>query len=307
MGQEFIDLARRGLNEPWRYLISFLVIVFGWLFLGSLFSGLVLVAGLAIFHPSVLNQAGSVPLDQLDPLVTFVGANAQFVLLLVSVLLAVAIIHRRPVRSLITTRPSFEWGRAWLGFWLWLVLAGLGSLVEALLYPGRYQVTLNVVELLKFLPFALVLTPVQTTAEELFVRGYLLQGVGLLVRVPIISAVLTSLFFMSLHAANPEMGLSPLLMALGYFGFGLLASVCTLRDNRMELALGVHASNNLFSWVIVNYTASPLASPSLFTSKLEPVYSTVSFVAMAVAFYLVVFYGLDRLAGAKARKEARSA
>lgn len=301
MGQPFIDLARRGLNAWWRYLLSFTMIVFGWILLGSLLGGLVIVVLLALTRPEAFTGDAAPELTDVDPLIAFAGANAQFIMLLVSVVLAVTIVHRRPILTLITTRPSFDWGRAAQGFGLWLVLVALASLVEALLYPGRYQLTVNLVELIKFLPLALVLTPIQTTAEELFVRGYLLQWVGLIVRIPIAAVVLTSLLFMSLHWANPEMELSPILMGASYLGFGLLAGLCTLRDNRMELALGLHAGNNLFSWLVVNYTASPLSSPSLFTSQLEPAYSLVSFVAMAVVFYLVVFHVLGKEEAAASR------
>ena len=51
---------------------------------------------------------------------------------------------------------------------------------------------------------ALALIPFQASFEELFVRGYLMQGIGLGTRSKVIAMVVTSFLFASLHLMNPE-------------------------------------------------------------------------------------------------------
>jgi membrane protease YdiL (CAAX protease family) len=93
-----------------------------------------------------------------------------------------------------------------------------------------------------------------------------------------------------LHFGNPEMNADAILLPLFYFSFGFFASYITLRDNSLELALGVHAANNLFSGLVANYAMSALPTPSIFmVNELDAVYGLVSSVLAMTAFYLIVF------------------
>ena len=59
----------------------------------------------------------------------------------------------------------------------------------------------------RWLPFvlaALLLTPLQCAAEELVFRGYVLQGLGRLLRNPLVLVVLSGLLFAIPHLLNPE-------------------------------------------------------------------------------------------------------
>jgi hypothetical protein len=76
---------------------------------------------------------------------------------------------------------------------------------------------------------------------------------------------ITSLLFTIPHLGNPEMARGEVWGALGYFGFGVFCAVITLQDQGLELALGVHAANNLFASVLVNSWDSVLPSQALFT------------------------------------------
>ncbi len=148
------------------------------------------------------------------------------------------------------------------GFGLWFLLIGLTSILEALFYPGRYALTFKVEQFIPYAILALVLIPIQTSAEELFFRGYILQGVGLHSRNIWLLSAISGFLFMAPHFLNPEASSNYYLMGIYYFSMGAFLAYITLREGQLELALGVHAANNLFSVLIANYTVSSLPSPS---------------------------------------------
>jgi uncharacterized protein len=221
-------------------------------------------------------------------------ATAFAVLMLASVFficgiyLAMRFIHRRSVRTLMTPARSLAWGRLLQGFGVWFFLAALMSIIEALLYPGRYVWNLDMQRFLPFVFLALFFVPIQISAEELFFRGYILQGVGLRVRNIWVLSSISGLLFALPHLLNPEASVNYPLLFLYYFAFGFSLACITLRDGRLELALGAHAANNLFSVIFANYTITVLPTPSLFMiTVLDAVYSVpVALIGMAIFVWL---------------------
>jgi hypothetical protein len=174
------------------------------------------------------------------------------------------------------------------GAGLWFCIAASIAIVEALLFPGRYVLTFQPLTLLVFAIFALVLIPIQTSAEEVFFRGYLLQWIGLRLKNKWILSFLNGVLFFLPHAANPEMAVNSLLVGLGYFAIGFFFTLITVQDNGMELALGMHAANNLFAVLFANYKVTALPSPALFTIQtLDPVYGLISLVIGMSIFYVL--------------------
>jgi membrane protease YdiL (CAAX protease family) len=85
------------------------------------------------------------------------------------------------------------------------------------------------------------------------------------------------------------------LVGLGYFAFGFFLAFVTLRDNGMELALGVHAANNLYTAIFANYTVTAISSPALFTIQtLDAAYGLAATVVAMIVFY-VIFFGRRRV------------
>jgi membrane protease YdiL (CAAX protease family) len=229
--------------------------------------------------------------DGVPVLIEFVITMLSFVPFLAATLLAVRLIHTRPLRTLITGEARIRWRRVWLGAAIWFAIAALIALTEALLYPGRYVLTFQPFALAVFTVLALLLIPIQTSSEELFFRGYLLQGMGLRLKNKWVLSFLNGLLFFLPHTANPEMATDALLVGLGYAVFGFFLALITLQDNGMELALGMHAGNNLFAALFANYTITALPSPSLFTIQtLDPVYSLISLMLGSVVFYVIYHF-----------------
>jgi CAAX protease family protein len=284
----YLEVAHKGRNDWWRYLISFPGILVIWFLVGSIPVLLLMTYVSRDGDPATSYAATGFTGIPVIP--EFLVTMSSFIPLIVATLLMVRVIHARPLKTLVTSEAQIRWGRIFAGAGVWLVVATLLSMVEALLYPGRYILTFQPVTWLIFGIFALIFIPIQTSAEELFFRGYLLQWMGLRLKNPWLLSFLNGVLFFLPHAANPEMATGSILIGLGYFAMGFFLTLITLQDHGMELALGMHAGNNLYSALFANYTVTALPSPSLFTVQtLDPVYSFVSLVAGMIVFYMVFF------------------
>ncbi len=277
----FLEIAKEGKNSFWHYAISLPFILGSWIFLGS---G---IAAFFLFLEWVLNPSTTIELDDSTPLV-FSGFMLSFLPWMLATMLAVRFIHQRSIKTLITAfgRPRLR--RIVQGFGYWLGLIVIASLVEARLYAGRYRFSFPPEWWQYFLP-ALILIPIQTSTEEIFFRGYLLQALGLKIRNLPVLVLLSGLFFALPHISNPEVSLNFWLVMSSYFLTGVLASWITLRDHGVELALGMHAANNLFS-LVANYPNSAINIPAIFAIReLDPVYGLFAQVFASLLFVWLAF------------------
>jgi len=271
--ERYLALARPGRNEWWRYGLGGAVILFSWLVLGWLPYAWITAQGRG------------------DLLLEFVAINLSIIMMLAGLVVAMRLIHRRPLMSLVTGEAGIDWARIARGAWIWAVIGLATAAAEHLLYPGRYYFSFSAERFYAFAAVALLLTPVQTATEELVFRGYVMQGLGLVVKRPAAVAVLSAAIFALPHLLNPEVQQhGVLLLGASYFVIGLLLAVVTLRDGRLELAIGLHAANNLLLVLVANYEGSVLASESIFTAReLDPAYSLATLSIGALVFYAWFF------------------
>ena len=268
---QFFDLAATGLTQWWRWVVGVIVIVVFWQGIGVL-----LIAPAAIV--CTVREINSPPWyvcadgelgDSL--LVDFVLLMFSFLVALIGIWIVAKWIHKKSLTSITTGRTSFDYGRV-----LYAALVGLGVvIVVTLLYKLilGVEVTFQKPDLWVFLPvvlIALVLTPIQAGFEEVFFRGYIMQGLSLLTRNRIVLALVTSVLFTLPHLLNPEpeaYGFAIYILAL--MSAGLVFAALTLLDGGIELAVGYHAINNLFLGLIANPDVSALTTPSLFVVHLS--------------------------------------
>lgn len=287
----YLSLATLGQNHWWRYLLSLLVIAFFWQFLG----GIPILAYVMMIEtdsdPATSVDLTTLQFQGVDPLLPYLGINFTLIAMLIGLFLAIRFLHKRAFKTVITALENVNWKLMWKGFTVYFLLMLLASAAEALLRPGEITTSFDLEQFLIFLPIALIITPIQAAAEEMLFRGYLMQGIGVLTRITAIPVIGSSLIFMLAHFWNPEMQADEsALLPLLYFLLALFLAVITVKSNSLELAIGVHAANNLFTVLILNYANSALPAPSLFTtSEIDPVGSLISFTLIAAAFYWIVF------------------
>ncbi len=297
MASQYLDLALEGKNNWWRYALGIFITIVLWLGVTTALFMCLGVWTVIDGDPSTYVDSKGHSFVGIDPFVNYIILNMGHLAMLLGLFLAVRFLHKRPFRSLITTDIRINWRMVGLGFGLYFALLIVFTLFDYVRSPETYELTRNPKRVLMLAPIVLILTPIQTTTEELVFRGYLLQGAGLLFRRFGFPALISAAIFTVPHLANPELAHGFWLVILYYFGIGLLFALITLKSNSLELAIGAHASVNLFSALIVNYSDSALNTESiLFCSNIDAAENIVLFIVLALVYYYLLF-GLGLVRG----------
>ena len=287
----FIEAALTGKHTPWRYIAGICLMLFIWLGIGSVVTAIFIVFFAIIGNVNVQDLAQmTLDLTALGMIPYYLTLSASFIIFFLGIWLTVVLVHRRPLRTLVTGAPRINWRRIGLGGGIWFLLAVAVSLIEYLIWPETFSLRFDWRAFVPFFLLAIFLTPIQTTSEELFFRGYLLQGGSLISRNAIFLSLLSGILFTLPHLANPEVAAGLVLVSLNYFVLGVFLAWISLKDGTLELALGVHAGNNLFAALAVTFPDSALPTPAIFyTTHFDPGFALVVQVVACVLFYLVVF------------------
>ncbi|MCS7055848.1 MAG: CPBP family intramembrane metalloprotease [Thermoflexales bacterium] len=272
----FLAQTQTGKNAWWRYVVAIPLIIIIWQ-IGGFIAG----ATTAILSGGRPPESASLGM--------FVLMLSGFAFLLLGTWVVNRWMHGRSVKSLTTPFARLSWKRILVPAGLWLIAMGIVAIVEAALHPGRYVANPNPASVLPYLLIGLLLISLQTSAEEYFFRAYLLQATGRLFSQPIALSVLNGLIFAIPHLANPEVTKVGLPLAVVLYGLmGFIFAYATLRTQTLEMALGIHAANNLFTGIVANYETTALPTESFFfIQTIDPIYGLVS-----LAVVVVVFVGL---------------
>ncbi|MDC1030376.1 CPBP family intramembrane metalloprotease, partial [Flavobacteriaceae bacterium] len=106
--------------------------------------------------------------------------------------------------------------------------------------------------------------------EEWIFRGYLMQGFATLTKSRLMSLLLTSIIFGSLHILNPEIDKLGYGLLVYYIGTGLFFGIMSLMDEGIELAIGFHVANNLITALLVTADWTVFQTESLYKDISNP-------------------------------------
>jgi hypothetical protein len=295
---DFIKEGFKGRIEWYWYLITLGIVFFFWQIIGII--PLVAVASVKAgsvdkFVESAKDQFMSLGID--SNLYLFL---ALFTLIsgLLGLLLGVKYIHNRFIKNIITSRSAVDWSRIGFAFMLWFMIS-LGILMI-----GVFAEPENLLWNFKPIPFAILMIisflfiPLQTSFEELLFRGYLMQGLGVLAKNRWLPLLLTSIVFGLLHGANPEVEKLGWGIMVFYIGTGLFFGIVTLMDEGTELALGLHAANNIVAAVFITTDWAAFQTEALYIDTSEPSLGWETFVPVFV-LYPIILYILSRKYGWK--------
>ena len=294
----FIQQAYKGKNDWWRYLLTIILVFIGWQVIG--------VIPLFFVAMSKANDMGELLEASQDAFMSLgIDSNLYLFIMiltfffgLISLLFSVKKIHLRSDKTLVTSRDKIDWKRVLYAFTLWF---GISLIVLAFDYSMNSE---NYIWNFKPVPFLILVLisflflPFQTSFEELLFRGYFMQGLGVWFKNAAVPLMVTSITFGLMHGLNPEVEKLGSIVMIYYIGTGFLFGIITLMDEGTELALGLHAANNVVAAVFVTMDWTVFQTDALFIDTSEPSADIEMFLPVLVLYPLVIFifskkYGWD--------------
>ena len=214
----------------------------------------------------------------------------SFAVGLLGVLFVVKYLHEQSLRSLTTSRSKIDWRRFGFAFLFWGIISSTMVLIDHYMYPEHYEFNFKLVPFLILAAIALVLVPLQTSFEEYLFRGYLMQGLGVLCKNKWVPLIVTSSLFGLLHIANPEIEKLGYILLVHYIGTGFFLGIITLMDEGLELALGFHAANNLFTALLVTADWTAFQTHSILRDVSDPDISNSEVFASVLIIYPILIF-----------------
>lgn len=186
-------------------------------------------------------------------------------------------------------QKKFDKGRFLFGFIAWLLIQIVIEIGMYYIEPSHYSFNFRFdTAFIVILTSALLLIPFQAAFEEIITRSYILQFIFQYLKKPWIAMFTTALLFALLHKSNPEIGTyGKGMMLLYYFIAGSLMGLLAILDGRMELNIGMHTSNNLYTAIVVGYSSSAFGTNTLVTMTLLNI--EISLIGFIIAGILLVF------------------
>ena len=307
----YIEQAYKGLPEIWRYVVGLVAIFVMWQVLG----GIPLVVALLLKSDSLSTLAGG----DIGLMSDLLGSNTflffmllTFAIGLISLFIYTKFVHRQAIVGLTTSRKKIDWGRIFFAFLIWGLISVGFVFLDVYLAPEDYEWNFNAGAFTVLAIIAIIMIPIQTSMEEYYMRGYMMQGLGIMARNRWVPLVVTSVLFGVMHLFNPEVEKLGYGIMVYYIGTGFFLGIITLMDEGLELALGFHAANNLFTALLVTADWTAFQTHSLYRDISEPALGWDVFIPVLVIYpiLLLIFskkYGWsnwqERLAGDVLSKE----
>ncbi len=241
-----------------------------------------------------MNAAGLSNTD--SALASYMAIHIPYLVLFAALMLSSRLILHMNLRTLLGAADGFRWCFAAESGLLYLaVMAAAVPFVSGGISRGA-----ALSGIMPFMLPVLFLTPVQAVSEEIIFRalpartayGNTLPDTFLSALPPVI---LSGIVFAFPHMWNQEVvtASSALLPALCYFSWGALAMLLAIATGGFEAPAAMHAANNLFIALIVNYRGSSMPTSSFLIADKAGSAATLAETAAAFA----IIYLLARRKG----------
>ena len=136
---------------------------------------------------------------------------------------------------------------------------------------------------------SIFILPIQTTFEEIFFRGYLFQGFGVLFKKGWLSVLMTSVLFGLMHGSNPEVEKLGMILLVFYILNGMFLGLVVLMDDGLELSMGYHAINNIFAALIVTNNWQAFHTDAFFIDNSAPEFGLENILTLVIIQPLLLF------------------
>jgi membrane protease YdiL (CAAX protease family) len=287
----FLERALDNTNHFWKYVL--IAVIF--------FLSANLIGGIPLIVVMITQtvKMGGIPPDfaaNMDFTLLGISQNAGLLLMLIPFAVAlffcilfVKILHSRSFSETVNGTKKVRWSHAFVGFGVWFLLMLIYLLVFYAIDPGNFVIQFDIKTFLPLLLISVLFIPLQTTCEEFLFRGYLTQGVGAWTKNRWLAIIIPAILFALMHIANPEVS------EFGFWGampqyliFGLIFGLTAVLDDGIELAIGMHAANNIFASLFVTFDASALSTPAIFHQ--QTMHVGIETIVLAILGILAVMF-----------------
>ena len=285
----YIKQAFENKHDWWLYLAGLALIVIA-VILGQIPHTVALI--------SKALQSG-VELGGLDPnkMMQLLESNLNLFLMLLSfavgllgLFIVVKFLHKQSITSLTTSRSKIDWKRFWFAFLFWGFISVIMIMIDYQSSPENYVFNFELKPFLILVAIAVIFVPLQTSFEEYLFRGYLMQGIGVICKNKWMPLTVTSVLFGMLHLANPEIDKLGYILLVHYIGTGFFLGIITLMDEGLELALGFHAANNLFTALLVTADWTAFQTNSIFRDISDPDIGAFEIFSSVLIIYPILIF-----------------
>ena len=288
----FLELALGKGNQFWKYLVVLVVSFVGASIVGSI--------PLAVIIGIKMAQSGDVTttIDITNLGALGISSNLGLFLMMLPLVLGLFVLigliwlfhNKRSYKKTINGTKRVRWNRVAMGAACWASLMLAYYAVDYALNPSNYVFQFNLSSFIPLVIISLLLIPLQTSFEELSFRGYFAQGMAALTKNRWAALIVPSVIFGLIHITNPEVKEFGFWIAMPqYILFGMVFGLVSILDDGIELAMGVHAANNVFLSLFITHSSSALQTSAVFSvNEIDPVKELVVLSIMAVV--LVLFF-----------------
>ncbi|MDP1553180.1 MAG: type II CAAX endopeptidase family protein [Methanobacteriaceae archaeon] len=284
----FLDNAKLGKNNWWRYLITIILSLLIASVVAGALLGVFIVIGILIFKQSFNVDLIYQLLEEPIFLIFLVGLS--FSISFIFLYLCTSILHKKEFISLINTKNKVRWNRIAKGAGAWLFIIAAFDLLSYFIGPTGFKISFNFQKFWILVILALIAFPIQASFEEVFFRGYLMQGISLIFKKPVWVLLISALTFSLLHWWNAGTVIMSISIVMSTFIIGLVLGIIVLADNGIEMAMGVHIINNFYVSVIHSSPEGGLGNlPSIFISNTDP-YTSPIFLGLAAIILIYVLF-----------------
>ena len=285
----YIQQAFNIKHDFWRYLIGSVIVIIA-ATIGQVPFGIAVFAKAASDGENMTGLTTEKMMSILEPNLSLFLMLISFAVAMLALVLVVKFLHKQTIRSVGTSRKKLDWKRIWFAFFFWGILSSGLVLLDYYMAPEDYVYNFEWQRFAILAVIAIVLIPIQTSFEEYLFRGYLMQGFGMLAKNRWFPLLMTSVIFGMLHFWNPEVDkLGPTIMVY-YIGTGLFLGIMTLMDEGLELALGFHAANNLFTALLVTADWTVFQTYSVLKDIAEPELGFIDLVLPVFILFPIVLF-----------------
>lgn len=191
-----------------------------------------------------------------------------FVVGLITLVLLVKAFNKKKYTEIVNGTNRIRFGRIMWGAGVWAAVLGLYMFIDYMIDPANYIFRFELSSFIPLVFISLLLIPFQTSFEEFVFRGYLTQGIAGATKSRIWALIIPSVVFGLMHIFNPEISRYGFwIMMPQYILIGFLFGIVSVLDDGIEIALGMHAANNIFLSLFVTHSSSVLQTAAVFEQQ----------------------------------------